>query len=906
MSISREGYKKYLASLCKKDGSPHFKDDSIDSYCSRLSTAAEALELDVWALTDTSQIQQLITDWSPSGKHAEIGAIGNRTAYNALKRWADYVASTEQIHQVYSLLWAPERVLQSDGKESKELIAGVELSLPCKSQQPAVGDTVYLMQRELAPKGYIAKAIVTRASFNAPYWKDPKLSLKYIGIKLLEVRQTTTEGLLPVILLERFCDRHQLEFKQSLLQPGVIIPTEIANEVNRIWSNSQGIHSLRQFIEWTQQDEVNSIPEWLRKFKERLLEIQQLKQSAAPISEDMLEWLWAPAYNGICSVMPGVLPKDVFKKQKAFLRDVTESIRKKPTAETHQSVFKTWEAAVQQGMFEKTYQVVINRVFAAFAAEQYTTIVGPANCKKVLQCLQKEFAADVRLPDDWPTQNAWILSGLQEAGVDMTKVAENNVAIWQLFEALSARNKEPKIQTDFSEQEEKDSPMPNEKSIPLNQIYYGPPGTGKTFITMEAAVNAAEPEFHWESRDELKTKYRELTDAGRIVFVTFHQSYSYEDFVEGLTAEALDGKVSYKKRPGLLKELVEEAKNSSEGGKEAFDTAWQKMLDMLEASGDEIIMETIRGKKFKVAFEGNKTFRVYPQNSQQEDPYYVASVSNVRKLYFGATKKGMYNPSYVEGMLSFLKKYCALPEKPPAENANKQNFVLVIDEINRGNISRIFGELITLIEPSKRLGGSEPLEVVLPLTGDKFSVPDNLYIIGTMNTADRSLAGLDLALRRRFDFIEMPPQPELLAEVFVEDIDLELMLKVINERISVLLDKDHCIGHASFMHLHPDHRPDKAPETASLAELAQVFQHKVLPLLQEYFFEDWQRIAWVLNDQNKTAEIAFIRKVAGKPITELFKGVSQIKARDRWEINQDAFKSIKSYQLIYQDEVITA
>ena len=230
----------------------------------------------------------------------------------------------------------------------------------------------------------------------------------------------------------------------------------------------------------------------------------------------------------------------------------------------------------------------------------------------------------------------------------------------------------------------------------------------------------------------------------------------------------------------------------------------------------------------------------------------------------------------------------------------------MIDEINRGNISRIFGELITLIEPSKRLGGSEPLEVALPLTGDKFSVPDNLYIIGTMNTADRSLAGLDLALRRRFDFIEMPPQPELLAEVFVEDIDLELMLKIINERISVLLDKDHCIGHASFMHLHPDHRPDKAPETASLAELAQVFQHKVLPLLQEYFFEDWQRIAWVFNDQNKTAEIAFIRKVAGKPITELFKGVSQIKARDRWEINQDAFKSIKSYQLIYQDEVITA
>lgn len=902
MPISRDGYKEYLSSLINDAGTRRFQDGSIDSYCSGLNHISDALELDIWSLTDSEKIQQLVHECSPQGQHADIGAYSNKTAYNALKQWADYVANQQPTHQVFSLLWSPDRVLQMDGEASKELTVGAELSLPCKSQQPVVGDIVYLMQREQAPKGYIAKAIVTRTSFNAPYWKDPKLSLKYIGIKLLEVRQTVAEGLLPVILLERFCDRHQPEFNHSLLQPGVVIPPAIANEINQVWANSQDVYSLRQFIEWTQQDEVNSRPDWLPDLKKRLSEIQQLKQSAAQISAETLEWLWAKGDNGICSVMPGVLPREVFDKQKTLLRDLTDFIRTSPSTETHQSVFKTWKAAVTQGAFEKTYQVVINRVFAAFAAEQYSTIVSPANCKKVLKCLQQEFSLDVRFPDDWPTQNAWIFAGMQEAGVDLTKVAENNVAIWQLFEALAARSKEAKIQTDFSDKaEEKDSPMPTVHSAPLNQIYYGPPGTGKTFITMEAAVKAAEPTFHSESRDQLKTKYRVLTDAGRIVFVTFHQSYSYEDFVEGLTASSDSGQIQYAPKNGVFKKLVLKAKDNQHSGQQAistsFERCWELFLQQLSGNAEGVTIAT-RRSTFLITEVDDNTIRF---DKSGGDSVHSLSVSTLQAVFNQQRViKGGLQP-YYESLISHIK---ALGEQQNTAAVERQNFVLVIDEINRGNISRIFGELITLIELSKRLGGSEPLEVVLPLTGDKFSVPDNLYIIGTMNTADRSLAGLDLALRRRFDFIEMPPQPELLAEVFVENIDLELMLKTINERISVLLDKDHCIGHASFMHLHPDYRPAGSSETASLAELAQVFKHKVLPLLQEYFFEDWQRIAWVLNDQNKEPESAFIRKAAGKPIAELFKGVSQIKARDRWEINQDAFDFVESYQLIYQDETV--
>ncbi|WLD59318.1 AAA family ATPase [Salinispirillum sp. LH 10-3-1] len=219
--------------------------------------------------------------------------------------------------------------------------------------------------------------------------------------------------------------------------------------------------------------------------------------------------------------------------------------------------------------------------------------------------------------------------------------------------------------------------------------------------------------------------------------------------------------------------------------------------------------------------------------------------------------------------------------------------VLIIDEINRGNISRIFGELITLIEPSKRAGAGEELEVVLPYSKKRFKVPSNLYIIGTMNTADRSLAGLDLALRRRFTFVEMPPKPELLDGLMVEGIDIGQMLRVMNQRITALLDRDHCIGHAYFMPLF---------DSPSLQRLADIFSQNILPLLQEYFFEDWQRIRWILADQTKSVSFAFVVNDEQIDAQQLFPSVAQFKPRECWRINTSAFMQVEAYQRIYQAE----
>jgi 5-methylcytosine-specific restriction protein B len=251
------------------------------------------------------------------------------------------------------------------------------------------------------------------------------------------------------------------------------------------------------------------------------------------------------------------------------------------------------------------------------------------------------------------------------------------------------------------------------------------------------------------------------------------------------------------------------------------------------------------------------------------EPYLVNGYSNIL-------------PALVERLLPDQSKKTALTPTVVHRDAK----VLIIDEINRGNISRIFGELITLIEPSKRAGAPEALKVTLPYSKEPFSVPSNIYLIGTMNTADRSLAGLDIALRRRFTFKEMPPKPELLDDIDIEGVNIgELLLKM-NDRIEVLLDRDHCLGHAYFMPLK---------ENGTLDNLAFIFRQQILPLLQEYFFEDWERIGWILNDQRKLKENRFL----AQPKTDLIKLFGDEEGGKlldgRWQINNEAFDRIEAY-----------
>lgn len=224
--------------------------------------------------------------------------------------------------------------------------------------------------------------------------------------------------------------------------------------------------------------------------------------------------------------------------------------------------------------------------------------------------------------------------------------------------------------------------------------------------------------------------------------------------------------------------------------------------------------------------------------------------------------------------------------------------VLIIDEINRGNISRIFGELITLIEPSKRAEAEEALEVVLPYSKDPFSVPANIYLIGTMNTADRSLAAMDVALRRRFVFKEIPPRPGKLKGLEVGAVRIDELLTVMNQRIEALLGRDYCLGHAYFMPLRED---------CSAAKLAEIFRVQVLPLLQEYFFDDWQRIQWVLNDHRKRNKAYCFVTNSDVNTSDLFgDAVNIARSPQLWRINEDAFLSEQSYLGVINHEDASA
>lgn len=378
----------------------------------------------------------------------------------------------------------------------------------------------------------------------------------------------------------------------------------------------------------------------------------------------------------------------------------------------------------------------------------------------------------------------------------------------------------------------------NKIQISLNQILYGSPATGKTYNTIDRALEILGIDCEGKTREERKRLFEDYRQKEQIEFVTFHQSYGYEEFVEGIKPIEENGNITYKVEGGIFKKIVDKATQYSD-----FDKFYQYLLDspktLQSKEGASLYFETNKQgtlianftngeKQLPISREKFKTIFDYFKN-KESDFYSMRNMTNKMKEI---VEIGIPATSYWAMMNHYFKEYC----KP---------HILIIDEINRGNISKIFGELITLIEPSKRLGASEELKVKLPYSQKPFGVPSNLYIIGTMNTADRSITSLDTALRRRFEFVEMMPNPDELKDLKVQgtDINLKDTLEKINKRIEFLYDREKTIGHAFFLS-----ECKEGENFITLEQLKGIFQNKIIPLLQEYFYNDYALIQAVLND----------------------------------------------------------
>lgn len=453
---------------------------------------------------------------------------------------------------------------------------------------------------------------------------------------------------------------------------------------------------------------------------------------------------------------------------------------------------------------------------------------------------------------------------------------------------------------------------------PSNLIYFGPPGTGKTYkiqqlIKQKYISKADVPEYDLWLRCKLEPLnwmqvlvlcLLELGRKAKVKEITEHSYFKCKASMNGRSSNLANTAWSYLQKFTVTNSETVNFKSRSEPAvfDKTPDSYWHLVEDKLELIED---LEALY-----------KEIDLGPQSGEIVERFNLITFH--QSYGYEEFIEGLCAETDDSGNITYrvkdgaFKELCRRAEADPSHR-----YAMFIDEINRGNISKIFGELISLIELDKRKGGKNPLTVKLPYSSDPFSVPSNVDLIGTMNTADRSLTVMDTALRRRFDFQEMMPEYDLLSGIEVAGIELSDLLEVINSRIEYLYDREHTLGHAFFMPVVLAQKENG--QDAAFKELKSVFKSKIIPLLEEYFFEDWHKIRLVLGDNQKDDEFQFIReeKVGSKKSLEFLFGKKHnietySSEESRYFFNEEAFDCEEAYQgiigstlKIIEDEAIS-
>lgn len=730
--------------------------------------------------------------------------------------------------KAYLLTWNPDNWNWPDYKEkvqaAKEGKAVIE-SWTSSSKQPNVGDQVFLLKSQV---GIIGHRHVERASYEAPHYDSKKaqegLTTNHIDVKFDWLKDETENNYISLDLLESVFPKQTwrpqssgIEIKEGyinnlekIFQQVKSIPnyridfgalyTFLKNYCRRIYRDPEKAENQKAEMEEIKKVGQAAYSAFNRygKFIEKLLPGFKMKKSNSwQNSGNLMKYFWIEykkeGYEDLAhsiSISMNAYPE--YNKRKGVTLSVRveakDSQCKKDSVFSEKEVYK-----IQNSILDLPIKKTDNLYYQASVKPKERKLFkkfgnDAGEVRKELDQLEKVQIVKeiIGMYEEQNTPD--ILMQTVQAIAELTPYYEH------ILEVRENRIKEKEGSSMIKEESERIyNSNQSRNDIAKNTILYGPPGTGKTYYTAYYSVAICDDvsieDLKEKSYEEVLERFNDLKEKGKIAFTTFHQSYGYEEFIEGIrpvmSGEEEKKSIEYEIVPGVFKKFCDE-------------------------------------------------------NSRSDEP-------------------------------------C----------------VFIIDEINRGNISKIFGELITLIEETKRKGEEEELTASLPYSKQEFGVPKNIYILGTMNTADRSIALMDTALRRRFNFIEMMPDCRTIEDVVIrqngKEVNIGNVLDIINRRIEFLFDREHTIGHAFFTSL-------KNEDSNSIKRLANIFRNSIIPLLQEYFYDDYEKIRLVLGDNHKKDEqFQFIKKVNIEQ-KELFGESIRLESTDFYSLNEDALGKIESYQ----------
>ena len=731
--------------------------------------------------------------------------------------------------KAYLLTWNPNNWNWSDYKEKVKVIKEGKTfieSWTSSSKQPKVGDQVFLLKNKV---GIIGHGHVEKASYDAPHYNSEKaqegLTTNRIDVKFDWLMDEIENNYIPLDLLESVFSKQTWRPQSS----GIEIKEEYINDLEKVYKQAKLIpnsridfDALNNFLknycrrrysdpekaenQKAEMEEIKKVGQAAYsafnrygKFIEKLLPGFKMKKSNSwQNSGNLMKYFWIEykkeGYEDLAhsiSISMNAYPE--YNKRKG----VTLSVR----VEAKDSQCKKDSVFSEKEVYE------IHNSILDFPIKKTDNLYYQASVKPKERKLFKKFGNDAgevhkeldqlekvqivkEIIGPYKEQNTPdILMQTIKAIAELTpyyehilEVRENRI---KEKEGSLMINEEPVTTYDLNQ---------SGNAFAKNSILYGPPGTGKTYYTAYFSVAICDgttiAKLEEKPYGEVLERFNTLKKEGRIAFTTFHQSYGYEEFIEG-----------------------------------------------------------------------------------------------IRPVMAGEEEKKSIEYEIVPGV---FKKFC-----DEASLVDDKPYVFIIDEINRGNISKIFGELITLIEETKRKGETEGLSAFLPYSQEEFGVPNNVYILGTMNTADRSIALMDTALRRRFNFIEMMPDCRTVEDVVIrqdgKEVNIGNVLDIINRRIEFLFDREHTIGHAFFTSL-------KNGDSNSIERLADIFKNSIIPLLQEYFYDDYEKIRLVLGDNHKKDEqFQFIKKIDIAP-KKLFGESIRLESTAVYSLNEDALGKIESYQ----------